>query len=49
MNEQVHRAATELYLLDNEPGAGWQQLLRTHRPPLGWPSESPPSARVRLA
>ena len=40
MNEQVHHASTELYLLDNEPGAGRQQLLRTHRPPLGWLSES---------
>ena len=33
--------SSQLYVLENEPGAGWQQLLRTHRPPFGWPSESP--------
>ena|SRR5579871_5020014 len=33
--------ATELYLLENEPRAGRQLLLQTHRPPFGWPSESP--------
>src|SRR5438105_11989488 len=33
--------AIELYLLENEPGAGWQQLLRTHRPPFGWPGGPP--------
>ena len=36
----MHHFAAELYLLENEPGAGRQQLLRTHRPPFGWPSES---------
>jgi hypothetical protein len=35
VNEQVHHTATELYLLQNEPVAGRQQLLRTHRPPFG--------------
>src|SRR5690242_1931394 len=35
----MHLLTAELYLLENEPGASRQQLLRTHRPPFGWPSE----------
>src|SRR5262249_50840289 len=41
VNEQVHHVTAKLYLLDNEPGASRQQLLRTHCPPFGWPSKLP--------
>jgi len=41
VGEQVHHLATELYVLEDEPGAGRQQLLRTHRPPFGWPGDPP--------
>jgi hypothetical protein len=38
MGQEMHFFAAELYLLENEPCAGWQRLLRTHRPLLfGWP------------
>ena len=37
----MHHLTAELYVLENEPGAGRQQLLRTHRPPFGWPGDPP--------
>jgi len=40
-DEQMHHLTAELYVLENEPGAGRQQLLRTHRPPFGWPGDPP--------
>ena len=45
-HEQMHLVAAKLYVLENEPGASRQQLLRTHRPPFRWPGELP--GRVRL-
>lgn len=41
-DDEMHDFAAELYLLENEPGAWWQQQhLRTHRPLSGWPSDLP--------
>jgi hypothetical protein len=39
--EQVRDLATELNLLENEPGARLQQHLGTDCPPSGWPSDPP--------
>jgi hypothetical protein len=37
----VGTSRAQLYLLNNEPGARWQQQLRIHGPPVWWPSDPP--------